>query len=181
MTRTAWLGEPGIHWAAPNKTQWITGTNLRSWFPPGWPGKCIVDFPWAQGQLQNHLGNNPCQSAFNGSALGSISFPLVWSFGGDICSSTWRRGVIIHISESWKSKSLSHVRLCDPKDYTVHRILQARILEQVGSLSLLQGIFQTQGSNPGLPHCKQILCQLSHKGSLYSHKGFNKMYPARLE
>ena len=36
----------------------------------------------------------------------------------------------------------------------------------VASLSLLQGIFQTQGSNPGLPHCRQILYQLSHKGSL---------------
>ena len=35
----------------------------------------------------------------------------------------------------------------------------------VGSLSLLQGIFPTQGSNPGLPHCKWILYQLSHKGS----------------
>ena len=33
------------------------------------------------------------------------------------------------------------------------------------SLSLLQGIFPTQGSNPGLPHCRQILYQLSHKGS----------------
>ena len=27
----------------------------------------------------------------------------------------------------------------------------------VGSLSLLQGIFPTQGSKPGLPHCRQIL------------------------
>ena len=36
----------------------------------------------------------------------------------------------------------------------------------VGSLSLLQGIFSTQGSNPGLPHCRQILYQLSHKESL---------------
>ena len=36
---------------------------------------------------------------------------------------------------------------------------------RVGSLSLLQGIFPTQGSNPGLPHCRQILYQLSHKGS----------------
>ena len=36
---------------------------------------------------------------------------------------------------------------------------------EVGSLSLLQGIFPTQGSNPGLPHCRQILYQLSHKGS----------------
>ena len=35
----------------------------------------------------------------------------------------------------------------------------------VGSLSLLQGIFPTQGSNPGLPRCRWILYQLSHKGS----------------
>ena len=35
----------------------------------------------------------------------------------------------------------------------------------MGSLSLLQGIFPTQGLNPGLPHCRQILHQLSHKGS----------------
>ena len=35
----------------------------------------------------------------------------------------------------------------------------------VGSLSLLQGIFPTQGLNPGLWHCRQILYQLSHKGS----------------
>ena len=31
----------------------------------------------------------------------------------------------------WEWKSLSHVRLCDPMDYTVHGILQARILEWV--------------------------------------------------
>ena len=35
----------------------------------------------------------------------------------------------------------------------------------VGSLSLLQGIFPIQGSNPGLPHCGWILYQLSHKGN----------------
>ena len=35
----------------------------------------------------------------------------------------------------------------------------------VGSLSLLQGIFPTQGWNPGLPHCRRILYQLNHKGS----------------
>ena len=32
----------------------------------------------------------------------------------------------------------------------------------VGSLSLLQGLFPTQGLNTGLPHCRQILNQLSH-------------------
>ena len=35
----------------------------------------------------------------------------------------------------------------------------------VGSHSLLQGTFPTQESNPGLPHCRQILYQLSHRGS----------------
>ena len=35
----------------------------------------------------------------------------------------------------------------------------------VGSRSLLQGIFPTQGSNPGLPHCRHLLYQLSHQGS----------------
>ena len=43
-------------------------------------------------------------------------------------------------------------------DYTVHGILLARILEWV-AISL------TQGMNPGLPHCRQILYQLSHQGS----------------
>ena len=35
----------------------------------------------------------------------------------------------------------------------------------MGSLSLLQGIFPTQGSNPGLLHCRWILYQLSHQRS----------------
>ena len=35
----------------------------------------------------------------------------------------------------------------------------------MSSLSLLQGIFPTQGLNPGLPHYRRILYQLSHKGS----------------
>ena len=57
--------------------------------------------------------------------------------------------------------------LCDPLDYTVHGILQARVQKPtgMGSLSLLQGIFPTQGLNPGLLHCKQILYQLSHQES----------------
>ena len=35
----------------------------------------------------------------------------------------------------------------------------------VGSLSLLQGIFLTQEHNWGLPHCRQILYQLSYQGN----------------
>ena len=35
----------------------------------------------------------------------------------------------------------------------------------VGSCVLLQGIVPTEGSNPSLPHCRQILYHLSHQGS----------------
>ena len=52
---------------------------------------------------------------------------------------------------SWKWKVLSRVRLfVTPPG--------------VGSLSLLQGIFPTQGLNPGLPHCRWILYHLSQQG-----------------
>ena len=40
----------------------------------------------------------------------------------------------------------------------------------VGSLSLLLGIFPTQGWNPGLLHCRQILYRLSHKGSIVCNR-----------
>ena len=35
----------------------------------------------------------------------------------------------------------------------------------LGSLSIFQGIFPTLGSNPGLPHCRWILYQLSYQES----------------
>ena len=35
----------------------------------------------------------------------------------------------------------------------------------VGCHAFLQRIFLTQGSNPGLPHCRRILYHLNHKGS----------------
>ena len=53
---------------------------------------------------------------------------------------------------------------CDLMEYTVHGILQARILEWVAIL-FSRGIFQTQGLNSGLLHYRWILYQLSHKGN----------------
>ena len=35
----------------------------------------------------------------------------------------------------------------------------------MGCHTLLQGTFPTQGLNPGLPHCRQIVYYLSHQGS----------------
>ena len=51
---------------------------------------------------------------------------------------------------------------CRPPGSSVHGMLQARILEWV-IISFSRGIFPTQGSNPGLLHCRQMLCSLSHQ------------------
>ena len=57
--------------------------------------------------------------------------------------------------------------LCDPMEPT--RLLHPQNFPSkstgVGCHFLLQGIFLTQGSNPGLPHCRQTLYRLSHQGS----------------
>ena len=47
----------------------------------------------------------------------------------------------------------------------------------VGSRPLLQGTFATQGSNPGLWHCRWILYQLSHKGRPHYFRWTLKKYP----
>ena len=63
----------------------------------------------------------------------------------------------------WKWKSPSCVQPFATPWTRVHGTFQVRIL--LGSLFLLQGLFPIQQSNPGLLHCRQILYQLSHKGS----------------
>ena len=55
--------------------------------------------------------------------------------------------------------------LCHPVDWLCSPRNSPGRNTGVGSLSLLQGIFPTQGSNPGLLHCRQIIYQVSHQGS----------------
>ena len=68
------------------------------------------------------------------------------------------------------AQSLCCVRISETPWTAAHQappslgILQARILECVDN-ALLQGLFPAQGSNPGLPHYRQILDGLSHQGS----------------
>ena len=59
------------------------------------------------------------------------------------------------------SESLQPHELYSPWNF------QARMLKysEVGNLFFLQGIFSTQGSNPGLLLCGWILYKVSHKGS----------------
>ena len=59
---------------------------------------------------------------------------------------------------SQKCYLLSRVRLCDHMDCAGKNT-------GVGCHSLLQSIFPTQGSNPGLPHCRRLLCCQSHQRS----------------
>ena len=60
--------------------------------------------------------------------------------------------------------------LCDPMDCSLpgssaHGVLQANNTG-LGCHALLQGIFPTEGSNPGLLHCRRILYCQNHQGSL---------------
>ena len=53
----------------------------------------------------------------------------------------------------------------------------------MGRYFLLQGIFPTQGSNPSLLHCRQILYRLSHEGSFYTYTDIcasQILFPCRL-
>ena len=63
------------------------------------------------------------------------------------------------VSDSLQPHGLYPTRLLCPWEFS-------RQNTGVGCHALLQGIFPTQGSNPGLPHCRQILYHLSHQGNL---------------
>ena len=76
--------------------------------------------------------------------------------------SYWDARMILHLSfyhhGELKWKSLSRVQLIETPP---HGILQARI----SGMGTSPGIFPIQRLNSGLPHCRQILYQLSHRGS----------------
>ena len=73
-----------------------------------------------------------------------------------------------HSKYFWKLKSLNRVRLF-ATPWTVHRLYNPQGSPgqntEVSSLFFSPGDLPNRGSNPGLPHCRRILYQLSHKGS----------------
>ena len=83
---------------------------------------------------------------------------------------TGERDRFCHTKVRWGEVAQSCPTPCDPVDcnllgFSVHGILQARILEWV-AISFSRGIFPTQGSNPGLWHCRRILYHVSHQGGI---------------
>ena len=81
-----------------------------------------------------------------------------------------------YVSERKKVKLLSRARLfATPWIVVCTKLLRPWGFQgkstRVGCHFLLQGIFPTQGSNPGLSHCRQTLYHLSHQGKV---KGENQ-------
>ena len=76
--------------------------------------------------------------------------------------------IVIYLVQAEKNESVSHSVM--PVSLQPHGLQATRLLcpwnspgknTGVGSLSFLQGIFPTQGLNPGLLHCRHILYRLS--------------------
>ena len=87
---------------------------------------------------------------------GHISGLLPWWFGGK--ESTCNAGVKWSESGSVLHESFRPHGLYSPSNFPGQNT-------GVGNISLLHGVFPSQGSNPGFPHCRRILYQLRHKGS----------------
>ena len=119
-----------------------------------------------------------CQTGFHNSihaAICGISFPEVDNLLGMMwlgCFSDLRPG---GEHRQWlQSEKLLHVLFGESENETCSDFLGpygpfspwTSLCQntEVGNLSLLQRTFPTQGLNPGLPHWRQILYQLSHKG-----------------
>ena len=93
---------------------------------------------------------------------------IIWQLSGRyflLLSTVFRGGLgatIVFIPQKWES--LSRVWLLQP--IGLHSPWNSPGQNTgVGRLSLLQGIFPNQGSNPGLPRCTRILYQLNHRAS----------------
>ena len=84
----------------------------------------------------------------------------------------------LDFSQERPTLGFSHIELCTCSVMAVslqpHGLQPTRLLcpwdspgkiTGVGCHVLLQGIFPTQGLKTGLPHCRQILYQLSYQGS----------------
>ena len=92
--------------------------------------------------------------------------PLASFPGAAFLVATGAVGVPSHsvVSDSLQPHRLQPIRLLCPWDSPDKNI-------EVGCHSILQGIFPTQGSNPGLPHCRQVLYCLSHQEWIcYTHR-----------
>ena len=108
------------------------------------PSKVIQQFYHSQNRLQHGLTSHWTYSIYTLLIMSRILAPV-------FKKKVWKLHSRVRLfATPWTIQSMEFSR---PEYWSV------------GSLFLLQGIFPTQGSNPGLPHCRWILYQLGHKGS----------------
>ena len=90
-------------------------------------------------------------------------------------------GVCVRHGGCWHRSKTNYLPTASTKWYTTCLIAQSCLTlrphglypardspgknSRVGCHFLLQWIFTTQGSNPGIPHCRWTLCYLSHQGT----------------
>ena len=99
-----------------------------------------------------HFGKRPCSASIYFMYVSKPCYFLTQSQGLSLWTCVWSESCSVVSDSLWPHGLYSSWN--SPGQNT-----------RVGSLSLLQGIFPAQGSNPGLLHCRQILYHLSHKGS----------------
>ena len=87
---------------------------------------------------------------------------LFWFFSVFLCLSLSLCAVLCLVTQS--CPTLCNPMDCSPSGSSIRGDSPGKNTG-VGSHALLQGILPTQGSNRGLPHCRQILYCLSHQGS----------------
>ena len=131
-------------------------------YPSLSPGVCSNSCPLQSVKLANHL--ILCQP---------LLFPSTFTFHLDFPNITILHLLCFFSGGWWLSRSVvssslwplgsQPARLLCPWDSPGKNTGE-------GCHFLLQGIFPTEESNPGLLHCRQILYQLSYKGSLFLSK-----------
>ena len=96
--------------------------------------------------------------------LGTPNLNLVFSYVMASCHTFWEKCYVCVRLVAQSCPTLCHPMDCSLPDSSVHGDSPGKNTG-VGCHALLQGIFPTQGSNPGLPRCRQILYSLSHQES----------------
>ena len=77
--------------------------------------------------------------------------------------------------------TLCNLMDCSPPGFSIYEIFQARVLEWI-AISFARGILPTQGLNPGLLHCRQMLYHLSQMlNSIYKINIFKNTVEKTME
>ena len=142
---------------------WLLDTNLDLW----------VDISCRRNEISylfNSESLSPILSVYLNPQMPKHRCKFYDEFSEEWSFIKWRRWHFIVIWIVKVKVTQSCLTLCDSMDYSMPGSCPRSSPgknTRVGCHSIPHGIFPTQGSNPGLLHCRQILCNLSHQGNLF--------------